>query len=359
VYVEASAYAGYQFSRFDIQQASTGIHLAMSAAEANMFHTCSISASNDAVFSEGSARVLMMSCDIQQGTLRLDGGYFSILNSDFAVTPANHIELGRAVAGASILGNRFIGGARIIDNTSYPVNIDHTPVTADPLPAYAYRKPATTYGPARTNLYVVTDAPYNAQADGVTDDTAAFQAALVAADANGGGTVFVPGGNYRLNGTLTVPTDVELRGVFDTPNGTETKGSLLNVYSGRNNASGTPFIQLESGAGIKGFTLHYPEQIYDDLDPVNYGMVPYPFLIRGLGSDIYVVNLSATIPYQLLDLATYQCDRHYIDYIYSTALKTGIHVGNGAVDGQIQNCQFNPSSYTHAGAYYDSIPFGT
>jgi len=50
---------------------------------------------------------------------------------------------------------------------------------------------------------------------------------------------------------------------------------------------------------------------------------------------------------------------HYIDYIYSTALKTGIQVGSGAMDGQIQNCQFNPSSYTHASSYYASIPAGT
>ena len=88
-------------------------------------------------------------------------------------------------------------------------------------------------------------------------------------------------------------------------------------------------------------------------------MVPYPYLIRGLGSDVYAVNLAATIPYQLLDLATNRCDRHYIDYIYSTALKTGIHVGNGSTDGQIHNCQFNPSAFTHQGLYYDSIPTGT
>ncbi len=359
VYIEASAYAGYQFTRFDIQQAETGVYLGGSASEADMFHTCTINATDDAVFSEGTARVLMMSCDLQQGTVRLEGGYLSVINSDFAATPANHIELGSSVGGASVLGNRFVGGARIIAKTSYPVNINHAPLAVDPLPAYDYKKPATTYQPDRTNLYVVTEAPYHALADGVTDDTAAFQAALAAAATSGGGTVFVPGGNYRLNGTLTVPTGVELRGVFDTPHGTETKGSLLNVYSGRNNASGTPFIQLQSGAGIKGFTFHYPGQIYDALDTVNYGMVPYPFLIRGLGPDIYALNLSATIPYQLLDLATVRCDRHYIDYIYATALKTGIQVGNGAVDGQIQNCQFNPSAYTHQGGRYDSIPLGT
>ncbi|MCH9057923.1 MAG: hypothetical protein IIB55_04760, partial [Planctomycetes bacterium] len=195
--------------------------------------------------------------------------------------------------------------------------------------------------------------------DGVTDDTAAFQAALADADANGGGIVFVPGGTYRLDGNLTVPTGVELKGVFDVPHGTRDKGSLLNVYAGRNDANGTPFIQIESGAGIRGLTFHYPEQIYDETDTVNYGMVPYPYLIRVLGSDIYVINIAATIPYQLLDLATSRCDRHYVDYIMSTALKTGIHVGNGSVDGQIHNCQFNPSAYTHQGLYYDSIPYGT
>jgi len=110
-------------------------------------------------------------------------------------------------------------------------------------------------------------------------------------------------------------------------------------------------------------SFHYPEQDYDggDNDPETgmYGMVPYPYLIRGIGSDVYAINLAATIPYQLLDLATNRCDRHYIDYIYSTALKTGIHVGNGSEDGQIHNCQFNPSAYTHQGDYYDSIPSGT
>jgi hypothetical protein len=142
----------------------------------------------------------------------------------------------------------------------------------------------------------VTSPPYNAQADGVTDNTTAFSNALAAAAANGGGIVFVPGGSYRLNGTLTVPTGVELRGAFDTPSDTKIKGSLLNVYAGRNNANGTPFIQLAPASGIKGFTFHYPEQVYDTNDVVNFGMVPYPFLIRGLGADVYVMNLAATIP---------------------------------------------------------------
>jgi hypothetical protein len=137
------------------------------------------------------------------------------------------------------------------------------------------------------------------------------------------------------------------------------RGSVLNIYTGRGEENGTPFIQIQAGAGIRGLTFHYPEQIYDASDTVNYGMVPYPFMIRGLGADIYVINNSATIPYQLLDLATFKCDNHFVDYIYSTALKTGIQVGRASAGGQIHNCQFNPSSYTFGSGYYASIPPNT
>lgn len=360
IMIEESAYAGYQFTRFEILDAETGISISPAAARTTMFHSCIIEAAGDALFCEGiAARVLMMSCEIRRGALRMDGGYLSVTHSDFAADQPVHIELGGEVRGATILGNRFPNAARIINRTRYPVHVNHTPLPVDPMPDYDFRKPAVLPRPASSELFIVTDAPFHAQADGVTDDTAAFQSALAAADASGGGTVWVPGGNYRLDGSLTVPSGVELRGIFDTPNDTKIRGSLLNVHDGRNEADGTPFIQLESGAGVRGLTFHYPDQIYDDTDPVNFGMVPYPFLIRGLGADVYAINLAATIPYQLLDLATHRCDRHYIDYIFSTALKTGIVAGAGSEDGQIHNCQLNPSAFTHAGAFYESIPFGT
>ncbi len=84
--------------------------------------------------------------------------------------------------------------------------IDHTPVAVTPLPAYDFKKPAQAHTAAKGDLFVVTEPPYNAPADQSSDATPAFQAALNDAGANGGGIVFVPGGDYRLNGTLMVPT---------------------------------------------------------------------------------------------------------------------------------------------------------
>jgi hypothetical protein len=351
-----SSYAGFMFTRFAIQGAEVGVEIGSAANQALLFHTCRINGTNYSLHNRGSARVLMMSCQMPNGPLRMDGGYLSVLHSDFDSASGEHIILNSGVRGASILGNRFSRAPQIADNTSYPVNVDHTPLAVSPLPAYDFKKPSDSFTAAKRNLFVVTEFPYHAKADGVTDDTAAFQAALTDAGANGGGIVFVPGGDYRLDGTLTIPTGVELRGVFDLAHSTSGRGSVLNTYHGKNEENGTPFIQIQPHAGIRGLTIHHAGQIIEPGNPPNYGLTPYPFMIRGLGSDIYILNVAATIPYQLIDLATYRCDRHYVDYVLGTALKTGIYVGGGSQDGQIHNCQFNPSSYAHQRFLYDSIP---
>lgn len=54
---------------------------------------------------------------------------------------------------------------------------------------------------------------YGATGDGVTDDTAAIQAALDAASANGGGTVFFPAGEYVINDALHSYSYVSMKGV--------------------------------------------------------------------------------------------------------------------------------------------------
>ncbi|VGO12814.1 hypothetical protein PDESU_01368 [Pontiella desulfatans] len=358
IYIEKNLYNGEQFTRFSITGAETGVYMGPDNEETSMFHSCDIEATGAAFYCEGStARAMIMSCEFD-GLVQFDGGYLSVINSDFTNDGA-HLVLGPGCDGASILGNTFTGDPRIVDNTDYPVEIDHTAMAVADLPDYDFKKPEKAYMPGTSNLYVVTEAPFNAAADGTTDDTAAFASALAAAQSAGGGTVFVPGGNYRLDGTLTVPTGVELRGIFDIPHGTATKGSLLNIYFGHNDANGTPFIQVSADAGVKGLNFHWPNQIYDAADTNWFGFVPYPFMVQGRGADVYVVNISATIPYQLLDLKTYTCDNHYVDYIFSTCLKTGITIGNGSNGGQLHNVQFNPNSYTFRYNEYDSIPSGT
>lgn len=72
---------------------------------------------------------------------------------------------------------------------------------------------AITSALAGSALYFnVKDTAYGAVGDGATDDTSAIQAAVNAAAAAGGGTVFFPSGTYRTTSTITVGATVSLLG---------------------------------------------------------------------------------------------------------------------------------------------------
>lgn len=62
-----------------------------------------------------------------------------------------------------------------------------------------------------TGYVSVKDAPYNAQGDGATDDTAAIQAAVNAAASAGQGVWFPPG-TYNQTARITVPSNVNVKG---------------------------------------------------------------------------------------------------------------------------------------------------
>lgn len=95
--------------------------------------------------------------------------------------------------------------------------------------------------PTRAVLYVATGAPYNAPYivphTGISsqDATAAIQNALNAAGNAGGGVVYLPAGWYKINGHLSVPANVELRGSSpasrDNPN--SSLGTVLFCFEGK------------------------------------------------------------------------------------------------------------------------------
>jgi len=197
---------------------------------------------------------------------------------------------------------------------------------------------------------VVTDAEFGAAAstipasapfpDAVGDNTTAIQNALNKAGNEGGGIVFLPPGKYRVNGNLTVPAGVELKGASDVASVPKGQGSIIEIYAGKNDPDGEPFLKLSAGSGIRGITFNYPEQNSNlALNPAT--LPQYPYCIRAMGDDVYIVNVGVRAIDKGIDLFTHKCDNHYVDYFAGHVFRNAMRIGGGSTNGVISNVQFN------------------
>ncbi|OME77398.1 hypothetical protein BK120_26110 [Paenibacillus sp. FSL A5-0031] len=176
------------------------------------------------------------------------------------------------------------------------------------------------------------------------DISAKLQEALDYIKANhGGGTIYLPGGRYRLNNPVIVPEGVELRGTWDVQHHTQGGGTaIFTAYTGgAEGENGNSLIQLKANAGLRGLNIAQTNITSVNLDNPNLTLKT-PFLVQGQGAGVYAINLTIPIGDKGIDLASYKTDGHYVDYLGGTLLRAGIWVGGGAEGGFIRNMQFNP-----------------
>ncbi|MHB0998439.1 MAG: chitobiase/beta-hexosaminidase C-terminal domain-containing protein [Armatimonadota bacterium] len=320
------------------------VYAPASFAGVMQFNSCIFdSRGSSAILSEGKGKMTFMNCDFRSwGKLALDyrSGVLSVMGSNFAM-PKTHIVLGKKVQRAIILSNTFKGSQSIVnhaDQIDLQVSnhqFKFAKPDISPMPPTPVRLPATR------KLFVVTDYGASSTSD---DNTRAFMQALDAAKSAGGGTVYVPAGVYRFNGEITVPSGVELRGCFDVSHHTIGAGSALLPTAGKGNQDGTPFIRLQTGSGLRGLTIWYPDQ-----DPMN--IVAYPWAVQGLGPKCWVVNLNCGNAYQGVDFWTYPSDGHVIKYLSGSYFSKGLFISKCKGDGWVDDLHFNP----HYSAWVDPV----
>ncbi|RFM26183.1 carbohydrate-binding protein [Deminuibacter soli] len=348
IYAEGISGIGVLFSRVITSGCTNGLAIGGGSNSDGtlQLHTCTISGSQNAVKADSTclARIIMQQCTIGTGKVDIGGGTFMPSDCDFN-NAAPQIVLQSKSRGL-VTANRFKNAKSIQNNSDFVGIIDSVPVTLPHMPAFPSIVQGT-HQPARKALYVVTDAPFNARHDGVTDNTSAVQAALNKAAADGGGIVFLPPGKYEFNGHLSVPAGVELKGASDISALPMSQGAILEPHADKNVPTGTPFITLAANSGIRGLTINYPEQTYAANYPAN--IISYPYAIRASGANVYIVNIAMRAVYQGIDLFTNKCDNHYVDFITGQFFKSVIRVGGGSAGGQISNAQVNPIAFAVGG----------
>lgn len=188
------------------------------------------------------------------------------------------------------------------------------------------------------DVYNVKD--FGAVGDGIHDDTECIQKALDLAGKRGGGVVYLPVGRYLIKGSLLVPENVTLEGVWRSPfRGDPTKsGSVLLAVSGKGEPDGEALIKVSRSSTLKGFAVYYPEQIRA------YPPIPYPWTIQSNGpaDDVSLIDLTLINPYKGIDFGTYPTGRHKVKNIHAYPLYRGLYINQCYDVGRIEDIHFWP-----------------
>ncbi|RXZ80067.1 carbohydrate-binding protein [Paenibacillaceae bacterium] len=191
---------------------------------------------------------------------------------------------------------------------------------------------------------------FGATGDGVTDVTGIFQQLLDALGRLGGGTLFVPEGQYVIRGNLEVPKGVTIRGEWSKPvKGEPIKGTILMAYTGRGDEEAAPLITMLPSSGVRDLAIWYPEQLPDDITPYS------PAILLGKpgywGNDfantknITLVNAYSGVIFSRENGGA----APVINGIYGTPLSRGIEIDNIADVGRVDWVDFSPAYWAGSG----------
>ena len=185
---------------------------------------------------------------------------------------------------------------------------------------YSLLDTAKVYGTDWKDEFIVAninvkDEPFLAKGDGVTDDTAAIQNALNAAEA--GGIVYIPAGHYVVKGNLHIPDQCTLIGDWDLPTKRDKKETVLLAYQGRGTDFGSPFIGIGTAGALKNISIYYPEQTPDDIQP-------YPYTIGFLGVSVLVEGVTLYNSYNGINTYMSSGSAQHIFHLYGTPLNLGV-----------------------------------
>jgi hypothetical protein len=182
-----------------------------------------------------------------------------------------------------------------------------------------------------------------AKGDGQTDDTAVFQQLLDLAGKSGGGVVFVPAGRYRIAGSLRIPANVRLEGVFRYAptvawhRREEPPGSVLLAFAGRGQPEGPAFIRLAGmNAALCGLVIAYPEVNLREVPPVPYP----PCVLAERAENVSVQDCLLLHPYEGIRLVG--AARHLVRNVMGYPIWRGIYVDECYDIGRIENVHFWP-----------------
>ena len=196
------------------------------------------------------------------------------------------------------------------------------------------------------SVVAVTDVvAYGADPTGKADSTKAIRDALNAVGQAGGGTVWMPKGQYVVTGQITVPTLVTLRGDWNDPDAEGFNGDygtviLAKVQSDPSTSYG--LFQIRGSAGVEGLTIYYPEQDINNVKPYPYTFY-IPRVTLATVKNCTLINAYRGVGFPGNDKCT-------IKNLKGTCLMEGVNAIISTDIGYFDNITLSPKYWANASA---------
>lgn len=211
-----------------------------------------------------------------------------------------------------------------------------TPNTSD------VETPLTLQFSSSERLFVANDLTTG----GVVDNTANLQSLLNSVGEEGG-IVVIPNGIYRINASVTIPKNVEIRStqsVFSRTNASQSgkNGVVFITY-----VSGATFV-LKENAGVVGVRIWHAKNDYlSAQDKLSKGTAPNDSSIKGDGAGTYAYGNESVGAYVGYDFSG--CDNHILKSNYGLSYLNFIKAGGK--NGVITQCLSNPNFMARSNLY--------
>ena len=228
------------------------------------------------------------------------------------------------------------------------------PRTVDTIPQIA----ATSY---ETEDVVIADIiptrmGYAVDPSGKKDSTYGIQKALDDCFNAGGGTVFLPAGNYVITETINIPSYVTLRGDYQDPDGKLEGeklecGTIISVKTDSVDSTSSGIVTLNGSSGVVGLTVYYPNQTLEKVLPY-----PYTFYIAsGAYTNMVTTIKDITVINGYRGIGT-QYDMHHeclnVENFKGTFLDTGLALHNQSDVGRVDNVTVSSKYWALASENY-------
>ncbi len=205
---------------------------------------------------------------------------------------------------------------------------------------------------------VATAAPYNADCTGANDATAAIQQAIDDCADNGGGTVWLPKGKYRVTGNIYIRQFVTLRGDYQDPDEGKEYGTIIIADVESSDAMTPGLFTVGASAGAVGLTVWYPDQSLDNVKP-------YPYTFYIVGNEDYMLhtvkNCTLINSYRGIGASSecengiYQCHEMLtIENVKGTCLYEGLNSHNSADVDTVKTLYFLNKYWADAGEEFNA-----